>query len=190
MAYCIEASRVRLRTVGKADADSIYRYGRYRDMPRYTLHPRPYQRENALELVKMSQRSARTKKPNMIVLGIEYKATGEIVGAISLHQIDYRHRNAEIGCWMGKPYQGRGLVTEAMQAYLQYAFTALKVKRVAALVDIDNIASQRLVKRCGFTREGCLRSNFLQRKRWRTSYLYSILREEFRADDKRVAGKR
>lgn len=181
MAYCIKAQRVRLRTVGIADVDCIYRYGRHRELPRWTTHPRPYQRQNALGLVKMSQRCARKKTPDMIVLGIEYKATGEIIGAISLHQINYQHKNAEIGCWMGKPFQGQGLTTEAMRAFLKYAFTTLKLKRVAAQVVVGNIASQKLVKRCGFTREGCLRSNFLQRKRWRTSYLYSILREEFKA---------
>jgi len=180
MAYCIEAQRVNLRTAGKADTDSIYRYARDREIGRWTLLPRPYRRKHALAFVRASKICARKKKPHEILLGIEHKAMGEIIGGIGLHNINYLHKNAEIGCWIGVPFQRQGLVTEAMQAALKYAFTTLKLKRVYAQVFAGNIASQKLVKRCGFTQEGCLRASFFQHNRWRTSYLYSMLREEFK----------
>lgn len=179
MACLIEARRVNLRTVKKADAESIYHYIRDREIVRWTLIPQPYKRRQAYAFVRVSQRYARRKKPTMILLGIEYRETGEIIGGIGLHRIDYENKNAEIGCWIGKPFRGRGLMTEAMRAAMKYAFTALKLKRITAQVFVGNVASMKMVGRCGFKREGCLRSNFLQRKRWRTSYIYSILREEF-----------
>lgn len=181
MIYLIKARRVNLRTMRKADAESIRRYIRDREIRRWTLIPQPYTLDHAHAFIKISQGRARKKKPDMILLGIEHKETGEIIGGIGLHRVDYENKNAEIGCWIGKPFRGQGLVTEAMRAVLKYAFTVLKLKRVQAQVFVGNVASMKMVRRCGFTREGCLRSNFLQRGKWRTSYIYSILREEFKA---------
>ncbi|NMC44974.1 MAG: GNAT family N-acetyltransferase [candidate division Zixibacteria bacterium] len=180
MAYLIKAGRVNLRTVRKADAESMYRYLQDGEIGRWTLIPRPYRRKDAQAFIEVAQRQARKKKPNMILLGIEYPETGEIIGGIGLHQINYQHKNAEIGCWIGKPFRGQGLVTEAMKALMQYAFKTMKLKRVSAQVFVGNVASMKMVRRCGFTREGCLRSNFLQRGEWRTSYIYSILSEELK----------
>jgi RimJ/RimL family protein N-acetyltransferase len=190
MTDVIETRRLILRTAQTADIDSIRHYARDPEIARWTLLPRPYRRADAINFINLSKRSTRKKKPREILLAIEYKATDGTIGAIGLHQINYLHRNAEIGCWLGRPFRGRGLMQEAMQALLKHAFTTLKLKRVSAQVFVGNVASMRMVRRCGFTREGCLRANLLQRNRWRTSYIYSILREEFQVDDNRGTRRR
>lgn len=141
--------------------------------------PYPYKIEDAYAFVRLSRNAAKWKKLPCILLGIELKEEDAIVGGIGINRINRRMKSAEIGCWIGKPYRGQGLMTEAMVAVLRYAFSTLGLKRVYAHVFVENKASRKLVERCGFTREGCLRASHLHRRRWRTTYLYSILREEY-----------
>jgi RimJ/RimL family protein N-acetyltransferase len=180
MAYLIKSKRVNLRTLRESDADSITRYAGDRSVSAGTFVPHPYKTDDALAFIRFTRKLARRKQQTSIGLGIEYNETGEIIGGIGIHRINYAMRNAEVGYWIGKPYRGTGLMVEAMQAMLRFAFGDLKLKRVYAQVFVENIASQKLVEKCGFTLEGRLRSTHWHHKRWRTCYMYSILREEFR----------
>lgn len=57
----------------------------------------------------------------------------------------------EIGYWLGKPYWGRGYMTEAVGAVVPHAFAAFGVDRIVASVFVGNPASRRVLERCGFT---------------------------------------
>ena len=78
---------------------------------------------------------------------------GELMGVMDLF------RNApdavlEIGYWIGKPYWGQGLSTEAAQAILQEARKTLGVKALKAGVFADNPASLRVLEKLGFKTTG------------------------------------
>ena len=64
---------------------------------------------------------------------------------------------ADIGYVLAKPYWGRGLMTEAVRAVVDLAFTDPQIHRVWAVCDIDNTASARVLEKSGMTREGVLR---------------------------------
>lgn len=87
------------------------------------------------------------------------KNTQRLVGACGLHRPDWDVPRLEIGYWCNSECTGRGYITEAVQALMQYAFTKLKAVRVEAIVDESNIRSRRVAERNGFTLEGILRSH-------------------------------
>ncbi|HVP06415.1 MAG TPA: GNAT family N-acetyltransferase [Candidatus Acidoferrum sp.] len=180
MPLLIKAKRVNLRTLRHSDAESLCRYIRDPENGRWLLIPWPYQLSDAHVFIKNSRKWAHQKSPTNIGCGIVLKETGEVIGGIGMHKIDRRMKNAEIGCWIGKPYRGTGLMVEAMKAMLKYAFDELKLKRVYAHIFVENVASRKMVEKCGFVREGRLRASHLHHRHWRDSYLYSILKEDFR----------
>jgi RimJ/RimL family protein N-acetyltransferase len=83
--------------------------------------------------------------------------TGEIVGGGTLHHLDAEREIVEIGYWVLPRAQRRGRATRIARLLAEHAF-ALGVRRVAAYVNVDNPASERVLERAGFTREGVVRS--------------------------------
>src|SRR3546814_6515314 len=66
-------------------------------------------------------------------------------------------QSGSLGYWMGKPYAGRGYMSEAVQLVLQFAFDSLGLNRVEAACLPHNAASRTLLVRGGFTEEGLAR---------------------------------
>jgi len=82
---------------------------------------------------------------------------GELVGCTGLHRIDWPLRRFEIGYWRKTGCEGRGFLTEAVQAVARLAFDVLDARRVEIRMDDSNAASWRLAERAGFTLEAILR---------------------------------
>lgn len=79
----------------------------------------------------------------------------KIVGAINLSQIFRKaFQNCYLGYQLGVNYTGKGFMTEAVSLILQHAFENLKLHRVEANVQPHNLASIKVLQRCGFTKEG------------------------------------
>jgi len=83
--------------------------------------------------------------------------TGELIGAGMLHHLDAERKIVELGYWVLPHARGRGIATTIARRVAEHAFS-LGVARVAAYVNVGNTASERVVERAGFTREGVVRS--------------------------------
>jgi RimJ/RimL family protein N-acetyltransferase len=83
--------------------------------------------------------------------------TGDVVGCGMLHHLDAERHIVEIGYWVLPHARGRGVGTTIARTVAEHAFT-LGIERVAAYVNVDNTASERVLERAGFTREGVVRS--------------------------------
>jgi RimJ/RimL family protein N-acetyltransferase len=83
--------------------------------------------------------------------------TREVIGAGSLHHLDSERKIVEIGYFVLPPARGRGVATTIARMLAEHAFS-LGVERVAAYVNVGNVASERVLERAGFTREGVVRS--------------------------------
>ncbi len=88
-------------------------------------------------------------------MGIRFQ--GQLAGIIAYHPIDWPNRKVEIGYWLGADLQGKGIMTRACRAMVQYAFEKLLLNRVTILCATDNLRSRAIPERLGFTQEGTLR---------------------------------
>jgi len=86
---------------------------------------------------------------------------GRLIGACSLHHIDWPLRSFEIGYWLRSSAQGQGYMSEAVQALSDMAFESLRARRLEIRVDVRNVASRAVAERCGFVLEGVLRQSGL-----------------------------
>jgi RimJ/RimL family protein N-acetyltransferase len=83
--------------------------------------------------------------------------SGEVIGGGTLHHLDAERRIVEIGYFVLPHARGRGAATTIARALAEHAFS-LGIERVAAYVNVGNTASERVLERAGFTREGVVRS--------------------------------
>jgi len=83
--------------------------------------------------------------------------SGEVIGAGILHHLDAERKIVELGYFVFPPARRRGFATTIARGLAEHAFS-LGVERVAAYVNVDNTASERVLERAGFTREGVVRS--------------------------------
>jgi ribosomal-protein-alanine N-acetyltransferase len=124
---------------------------------------------------------AACRQPNFLGLLVKRRADGAVVGAVELSQIVLGvFRSAYLGYYLGAPYAGQGLMTEAIALALSHAFTAMGLHRVEANIQPDNAASIALVARLGFVREGYSRRYLKIRGRWRDHERWAILAEDWR----------
>src|SRR4051794_38203884 len=98
---------------------------------------------------------------------------GEIAGGLSLVVTpDDAMRSAMLGYWVAEDRGGRGLATRAVREAIERAFGELGLHRLEAGTRVDNVRSQRVLEKCGFTRVGLLRQHLLIGGEWRDHYLY------------------
>jgi RimJ/RimL family protein N-acetyltransferase len=85
---------------------------------------------------------------------------GELLGSVSLHQIDAVNLVAEVGYWVAPQARGQGVATAALSAATRYAFDALGLNRVEILHAVENEGSHRLAERVGYRLEGVHRQSY------------------------------
>jgi RimJ/RimL family protein N-acetyltransferase len=107
------------------------------------------------------------------------KKDGTKIGFIS-HYLVLPNRWMEIGYEIIPNERGKGYGTEATQLIVDYLFLSKTIERIQAITDVRNKASQRVLEKVGFKREGTIRKSGYVRGAWTNAYLYSILREEWK----------
>ena len=100
-------------------------------------------------------------------------ASNEALGAGVL--MTRKPGTVEIGFWLVPRMRGRGFGSRAVLLLARWAVTDAKLARVEALLVPDNIASQRVLEKAGFRREGHLRSYLVFERQRADALIYSLL---------------
>jgi len=133
-------------------------------------------------------RGSRPDVQSFLVCRLEDNA---IVGVFTLSQIFRRgFQSAYLGYYVGGPYAGKGYMREGMHLVLTYVFTKMKLHRVEANVQPENVASIALVKRSGFRLEGFSPRYLKIAGRWRDHQRWALTVEDWRSRPRgrRVSG--
>ena len=104
---------------------------------------------------------------------------GHPAGWITLVVSNWEHGLAEVGYALSTAYQGRGLMTDALQILLDDLFQNTLLERIEARCAVENYGSQRVLEKNTFLREGRLKGYFKLRGRRVDNYVYGLLREDW-----------
>jgi ribosomal-protein-serine acetyltransferase len=104
---------------------------------------------------------------------------GEIAGGVGFHRVDWGNRSTSIGYWLAADAQGRGLMTAAVAALLDYAFFEWDLHRVIIEVVVGNERSRAIPERLGFRQEAILREAKLVHGDHEDTWLYAMLAPEW-----------
>lgn len=121
-----------------------------------------------------------SKSKDGMILGIFLKSTSRHIGNVTLHLIDWRNRNAEIGVLIGdKKSRGREYATEAIRLVSGHAFGKLNLHKLYTGMIKGNEASKRAFEKVGFKVEGILREHFYLNSKYLDCYRMGLLRSEY-----------
>ena len=108
------------------------------------------------------------------------KQSGRFIGRCGLHTIQLQHSRAEVGYAMNSDeHKRKGYAGEALAAVIAYGFGPMGLNRIEAFVGPANVASNCLMQKFGFVREGLLREHFCKDGEMQDSICYSLLRSEY-----------
>lgn len=149
----ITTDRLILRPTSDADFDFIYRIQSDGEMMRYIRAP-----VSDPEIVRerMAQWSQYAENNPGLGAGVAvWKDSGVPAGTFVVRHVEYQPGNdLEIGYLIVPENWGRGLATEIAGALVDYIFAGFDVPRIVAVVDPENIPSQRVLQKCGFQIRG------------------------------------
>jgi RimJ/RimL family protein N-acetyltransferase len=95
--------------------------------------------------------------------------------SVLVYDIDAGQARAAVGYWLAPHARGRGIATRAVRLLARWALDDLGLARLQITCGPDNLASQRVAERAGFTREGVLRSHYPFKGSRRDTVVFSLL---------------
>jgi len=149
---------VTLRPSAERDIDSIFNACQDPLIPAFTTVPSNYTIDHAIEFVRSDPFSFTERRELRFIIDYGNGDDVKFAGVISLHTINIKNHCAEIGYWMEKSMRGKGIGTIAAKMITEYGLRTLGFRRIDALADVDNSASQKLLVRAGYEKEGILRN--------------------------------
>ena len=134
--------------------------------------PDPYRIDDVLYFIKSSYDDFRLRKA--ITFAIDYKLESFqlLSGTIGIKDIDYVNKKGNIGYWIGKQYQDKGIATECIKLVVNYAFDMLEFKEISAYVFPDNNPSIRVLEKNEFVKTSKVNEYHPLSYRFRDSLIY------------------
>ncbi len=169
----LEGKTVNLRIMEKED---LPLYAEWVNNPEFLgEHFFPTQRSR-VEIEKAFEPSLQEWK-DFIIEKKDGTRIGFIVSFYLLHPMG---KMLEIGYALISSERGKGYCTEATQMMVDYLFLVKEANCIQATTHVESIASQRVLEKAGFKKEGIMRKRFFTRGEWQDIILFSILREEWK----------
>ncbi|MEV6600789.1 GNAT family protein [Actinoplanes sp. NPDC051346] len=177
----LATDRLLLRPFRRDDVDALYDLRSRPEVLRYLYWP-PATRDGVRDVV--AQRLTMTTLAadgDFLVLAVELRSTGRLIGEVDLSLTSTEHGHGEIGAILHPDAQGHGYASEAVAALLDLAFDVLGLHRVTAQTNAGNEASTRAMLRLGMRQEGHLRQCVAFGGEWHDELLFAILADEWTA---------
>lgn len=171
---------ITLRMFNIEDAEALFQL---------TMESKPYLREwlgwlDYIESVEDSKQNIEGRIKGLIETGgfpksfaLMYK--GVLAGTIGFNEIDRGIKCGTIGYWLGQNFQGKGIMSQALETIIEYGFRDLNLNKIEIRVATENLKSRALPERFGFKEEGVIRDAEWLYDRYVDHVVYGLLRNEW-----------
>ena len=176
--YLLKTPRLVLRSISLKDVDDLWPHVSDPDTCRYmSWHPHKDKTETKMFVERVISEMDEDKSYTWTIFFHD-----EFCGIISLIGILRKHRaltydRAELAYWLGKRFQHKGIMTEAGQRIIEFAFKELGIHRLVVSHVPQNNSSKRLIKRWNFKYIGTEREAFNKNGQWFDHNLYELLED-------------
>jgi ribosomal-protein-alanine N-acetyltransferase len=171
--YRLESQNIYFKRLAAEDAEHIHSFASDTDVSRFIgwrlMNTLDDTRKHVEEMLQNEK--AGTHQYASVVL----KASGEIIGTAIIFNFDWEARHAEIGYVFDKNHWGRSYGTQTVTMMSRFAFDALDLHRLHALVADANAASARVLEKNGFELEGRLRDHYFIENKYYDGLIFGKL---------------
>jgi RimJ/RimL family protein N-acetyltransferase len=162
---------IRLEQLGPEHLDGLAELGRDPEVQQFTYVPSPWiEGFERTWLERYDQPDGRRAG-----FAVVDDADGEFLGMAALVTVDLEGRQAEAGYIVSPRARGRGVASRALTLLTEWALQELGLERVELRITVGNEPSMRVAEKCGYVREGVLRSVHFKQGRRSDVAVYSRL---------------
>jgi ribosomal-protein-alanine N-acetyltransferase len=173
----IETERLILRQIQASDSDALFAF--FSDEEVIELSDKRHRSiEESQEFIRKLQEWYR--RHENVEWGITRKGNDLLIGTCGFYAFDEGFHRADLGYELLKAYWRQGIMSEALTAILTFAFTAMGLHRIDAVVYEWNERSQGILHKLGFVLEGTLRQRFFFRDHFWDEHHFGLLQDEWK----------
>jgi [ribosomal protein S5]-alanine N-acetyltransferase len=178
MAFSLTTRRLILDDLTRGDLHCLHRIARDSTVMKFVLIWFENDEQIAAFLQHAIDESIR-EDPLDYVLAIRTRENRAFAGFASIEVEPNQRTTAEVGCVLAPEYWGDGYALEIIRALLAFGFDKLCLHRIFGKCDDLNLASARVLEKCGLTYEGTIREHVWLRDHWRSTRYFGMLAEEW-----------
>jgi RimJ/RimL family protein N-acetyltransferase len=150
---------VRLEPLNESHVGDVAKLLEDRDVLRFTRIPEPPPPDFAATWIARYE-AARQEGTRDGFAAV--RPDGGFLGLALAPEINREARELELGYIVAAEARGRGVASEILRLLTEWAFRELDAQRIFLIIDVDNPASERVAARCGYVREGMMRSVYVK----------------------------
>jgi ribosomal-protein-alanine N-acetyltransferase len=169
----LETEYLYLRRVVEKDVNEIFALRSNKETMKYIPKLLVKTKEDARAHIAMIDEKIENNEG--INWAITLKNEPKLIGLIGHYRIKPEHFRAEIGYMLLPEYHGKGIITEAIKETVKYGFEIMKLHSIEAVIDPENLASEKVLLKSGFIKEAHFKEKEYYEGRFLDSVIYSIL---------------
>ncbi len=171
----IQTERLLLRAVLKKDAAAMFGLRSNTEVLRYIGKAPMKSLSEAKKLIETILNNQFENDAIMWAIALK-ENPGQKIGNICYWRIDKPHFRAELGYILHPAHWNKGIMNEAIKPVIDYGFNSMKLHSIEANIDPGNSASEALLKKNGFIKEGHIRENYFFDGKFLDTVIFSRLR--------------
>ena len=173
----LESKRLIFRSVEESDVHEVFLLRSNPETMKYIPRPLAKNQNDALEHIQMIRTTI--QKNEGINWAVCLKEKKSMIGVAGFYRLSLQNYRGELGYMLLPEYHNQGFVTETIRTLLEYAFHTLQFHSIEAIIDPENIASERVLQKNGFTKEAHIKENEYWDGRFLDTVIYSLLKRNF-----------
>lgn len=178
----LNSDRLILRKILLSDAEDIFEYASVDEVTKYLTWQTHKTIGDTKQFIYLVTQNYMDADPGS--WAIYHKEDKKVIGTIGFVEYVGTHRRAEVGFALSHKYWNKGITSEALRLVLDFGFNYMELMRVEARCYTENLASQAVLKKCGFIYEGTLRNHVIVHDRCVDLQMYSLLKSEYKKEPK------
>ncbi len=172
----LQTERLILRKMTLRDVNDLYEYASEPEVAKFVTWD--YHKNISYSKKFLKSILKKYKEHKVAPWGILLKENNKLIGTGGYVWWMPNHKSAEIGYALSMRYWNRGLMTESVKEIIRFGFEKMELNRIEARCKLNNIASEKVMQKCGMKFEGILRQQMFVKNEFHDLKMYSILREE------------
>ena len=174
----LDTRDLRLRPSNATDAEGMFAMLSDPESMKYWCDKPLKDLDAAIEVLNKDLES--DAKGDSLCWAITFPGEDRMIGKCILFRFDQANHRAEIGYILNREYWRQGLMRQALEAVIDFAFDTLKLHRIEADVDTENAGSIAILEKLGFKREGLFRERWFVYDEWQDSIMLGLLEKDWR----------
>lgn len=174
----LETERLLLRRLNDNDVNEVLELRGNPETMKFIPRPLAKNTDDALEHIKMI--NDKIDENIGINWAVTIKGSDKMIGLLGHYRIQPENHRAEIGYMILPQFQGKGYVTEAVKAVMEYGFNQMNLHSIEAVIDPGNYASEKALQKIGFVKEAHIHENELYDGKFWDTVIYSMLKRNYK----------